>query len=78
LTRSRKKENNGIIRRGWVKPKEDYVKLNVDASFDADEDSGATGMILRDDHGFFIAGENCTILFVKMQLLLKLWRLEMN
>jgi hypothetical protein len=33
-TRSRKKENSGIIQHGWVKPKEDYVQLNVDASFD--------------------------------------------
>jgi hypothetical protein len=63
--RSRKKENNGIVQHGWVKPKEDYVKLNVDASFDADKGSGATGMILRDDHGFFIARGNCTIPFVE-------------
>jgi hypothetical protein len=33
-TRSRKKENSGIIQHGWVKPKDDYVQLNVDASFD--------------------------------------------
>jgi hypothetical protein len=41
-TRSRKKEYHGIIRHGWVKPKEDYVKLNVDAGFDADKGAGTT------------------------------------
>jgi hypothetical protein len=64
-TRSRKTKNNGICRHGWVKPKEDYVKLNVDDSFDADKRSGASGMILGDAHGFFIAGGNCTITFVE-------------
>jgi hypothetical protein len=63
--RSRKKENNGIVRHGWVKPKDNYVKLNVDASFHAYKESGATGMTLRDDHGFFITGGNCTIPFVE-------------
>jgi ribonuclease HI len=63
-TRARKKENQGILRHGWVRPKEDYVKLNVDASFDADSGFGAAGVIIRDEHGLFVAGSNCIIPFV--------------
>jgi hypothetical protein len=63
-TRARKKENQGILRHGWVRPKEDYVKLNVDASFDADSGFGAAGVIIRDEHGLFMAGSNCIIPFV--------------
>jgi hypothetical protein len=65
LTRSRKKENNGIIRYGRVRHKEDRGKLNVDVSFDADKGSCVTWMIIWEDHDFFIAGENCTIPFVE-------------
>jgi hypothetical protein len=28
----------GILHQGLAKPKEDYIKLNVDASFDADRE----------------------------------------
>jgi ribonuclease HI len=38
-----------------MKPKEDFVKLNVDASFDLDSGTGSTGAILRDDKGLFLA-----------------------
>lgn len=31
-----KKKMSGIVRHGWMKPKEDFVKLNVDAGFDLD------------------------------------------
>ena len=48
-----------------VKPKEGYVKLNVDASFDLDRGIGTTGAIIRDDHGFFVAGRNCMLPFVE-------------
>jgi hypothetical protein len=37
------------VRHGWVKPKEGYVKLNVDASFDPDRGTRATSAIIRDD-----------------------------
>ena len=33
------------------------MKLNVDATFDEDGRSGATGAILRDDRGNFIAAQ---------------------
>jgi hypothetical protein len=50
-----KKKNSGIVRHGWMKPKEDFVILNVDASFDLDSGTGSTGAILRDDKGLFLA-----------------------
>jgi ribonuclease HI len=46
---------------GWEKPKEDYVKLNVDAAFSPDSCSGATGAVIRDEKGVFIAGSSCGI-----------------
>jgi hypothetical protein len=49
----------------WVKPKEGYMKLNVDASFHLDRGTGATGSIIRDEQGFFAAGRNCIIPFVE-------------
>ena len=33
--RAKRSGSNPIIRHGWTKPPEDYVKLNVDASFDS-------------------------------------------
>jgi ribonuclease HI len=39
----------------WCKPEPRQVKLNVDASFYVDSASGATGAVLRDFHGDFIA-----------------------
>ncbi|KAK1697979.1 hypothetical protein QYE76_014676 [Lolium multiflorum] len=39
----------------WCKPEPRQVKLNVDASFHVDSASGATGAVLRDFHGDFIA-----------------------
>ena len=33
-----------------------FVKLNVDASFHADEGAGSVAGVLRDDRGNFIAG----------------------
>jgi hypothetical protein len=41
-------------KKGWVKPVQDYVKLNVDASFVADDLRGATGAIIHDSHGSFV------------------------
>jgi hypothetical protein len=54
-TKARKKENQEIVRHGWEKPKEDYIKLNVDAAFHAHKGPGATGSIL------LVAGSNCII-----------------
>jgi hypothetical protein len=41
-------------KKGWVKPMQDYLKLNVDVSFDADDLWGAIGAIIRDSHGSFV------------------------
>jgi ribonuclease HI len=46
---------------GWEKPKEGYCKLNVDASFYVETFTGATGAVIRDDHGGFVAGSSCGI-----------------
>ena len=37
-----------IHRHGWLKPLEDFVKLNVDAAFDVDTGAGGTGVVIRD------------------------------
>lgn len=41
-----------------MKPRKDYVKLNVDAAFDADLLQGAVGAVLRHCHGKFMAAAN--------------------
>ena len=41
----------------WRKPEARYIKLNVDASFLADEGSGATTAVLRDEKGRFIVAQ---------------------
>jgi ribonuclease HI len=47
---------------GWVeKTKEGYTKLNVDASFYDQAFVGATGAVMRDDQGNFVAGSCCSI-----------------
>ena len=48
----------------WTKPLQGFVKLNVDASFDADDLRGTTGAVLRDWHGSFIAACNSKLDFV--------------
>ena len=40
----------------WERPAMGVLKLNVDASYHADEGSGATGAVIRDCTGAFIAG----------------------
>ena len=62
-SRARKKRS-GIPRHGWVKPKENYVKLNVDAGFCIDSGTGTTGAIIRDDGGFCVAASNYGVPFV--------------
>jgi ribonuclease HI len=50
--------------KGWAKPPESFVKLNVDASFDADDLQGTTGAIIRDCKGTFVAASNSKIDFI--------------
>jgi ribonuclease HI len=59
-----KKRKPPLVRNGWTKPKEDYVKLNVDACFDENSGTGSCGAIIRYHKGLFIAACNCTIPFV--------------
>jgi ribonuclease HI len=49
---------------GWVKPLQNFVKVNVDASFDADDLRGATGAVIRDCHGAFLAASRGRLEFV--------------
>jgi hypothetical protein len=53
---------------GWEKPKEDYVKLNVDAIFSPDSCSGATGAVIRDEKVTFIARSSCGIEHISVLL----------
>ena len=39
----------------WYRPESRYMKLNVDASFQADACSGATGAVMHDYQGQFVA-----------------------
>jgi hypothetical protein len=43
-------------REGWKKPEEGKLKINVDAAFDENNGKGATGVIIRDCNGQFVAG----------------------
>jgi hypothetical protein len=42
----------------WIKPKESYVLINVDASFKPESLEGGIGAIIRDDVGNFIVACN--------------------
>jgi hypothetical protein len=42
----------------WGKPAKGMVKLNVGVSFIEESKSGATGVVLHDDQGQFIAAAN--------------------
>jgi hypothetical protein len=55
------KKNPEIRRDGWEKPKEWYTKLNVDAAFSVSSETGATGAVIRDDTGGFVAASNCAL-----------------
>jgi len=46
------------IRQGWRKPPEEYIMLNIDASYDDDNGCGSTGAIIRDSSGGMIAATN--------------------
>jgi hypothetical protein len=46
------KQNLGIKGYGWKKQAEDFVKLNIDATFSEKKGyKGATGHVIRDDGG---------------------------
>ena len=42
----------------WKRPPQGIVKVNVDATFHPDMQSGATGAVTRDDKGNFLAAAN--------------------
>lgn len=42
----------------WKRPPQGFVKVNVDATFDHDTQSGATGAVARDDKRNFLAATN--------------------
>ena len=63
--RSRKQGAMRIQRHGWTRPPEEFVSLNVDASFDVDNGTGGTGAIIRDSMGAFIAALASNIPFVE-------------
>jgi hypothetical protein len=60
---AKSKGGSGIRRHGWERPSKGLIKLNVDASFDENTKTGATGAILRDFKGFFLAASNCFIAY---------------
>ena len=39
----------------WVKPREGFLMINVDASFNADNFSGGIGAVIRDNTDRFVA-----------------------
>lgn len=40
----------------WKRPNLGWIKCNVDGSFDNVNSEGATGVVLRDHHGWFVQG----------------------
>jgi ribonuclease HI len=44
-----------VVKDGWKKPPEGYLKLNVDAGYDETTSTGSTGAVIRDSSGGFIA-----------------------
>jgi len=49
------------IKQEWKKSREGYISLNIDASFDEDNDCGSTGAIIRDGSGGMIIASNTFI-----------------
>jgi hypothetical protein len=43
---------------GWVKLMQEFIKLNIDASFYADDLCGAIGAVIYDSQGAFIAASS--------------------
>jgi hypothetical protein len=50
--------------KGWSKPLQNFVKLNVDVSLDMDDLRGTTGAIIRDSKGNFVAASNNKLKFI--------------
>lgn len=48
-SRAKKKGGAGIVRNGWQKPRENYVKLNVDAAYAVETTAGGIGGVTRDE-----------------------------
>lgn len=65
FARAKKMGTCRITRPGWKRPLSSFVKLNVDASFDADNGTGGSGAIIRDEYGAFIAASCNNIPFVE-------------
>ena len=59
-----KKKKMARPRQGWSKPREDFVKLNVDVGFNIDSGTGSTGAIIRDERGNFVSASCRGIPFV--------------
>lgn len=56
-----------VVREGWKKPTEGFLKLNVYASFDENSGIGGTGAIIRDYTGGFVAAAQATLIMWAMQ-----------
>ena len=48
----------------WAKASHGMVKVNVDASFIADELNGSVGVIIRDEHGMFLAASGSLVIHI--------------
>ncbi|KAE8811226.1 hypothetical protein D1007_11975 [Hordeum vulgare] len=55
----------GVVRHGWQRPPDGIYKLNVDASFSEDSETGSTGAVLRSNKGVFIVGSCSDIPFAE-------------
>jgi hypothetical protein len=53
-----------LRRDGRTKPLQNFVKLNVDASSDADDLRGTTGVVIRDSYENFVVVSNSKLEFV--------------
>jgi hypothetical protein len=62
-----------IKKKGWEKPMQDFVKLNVDAAFYAGDLCGSIGAIIRDSQGSFIAASSSRLITPLMHYRLKHW-----
>ena len=49
------------INKGWRKPSEGILMINVDAGFDETKGAGSTGAVVRDSTGGFIAASHIYI-----------------
>jgi hypothetical protein len=52
------KKNARVRKEGWEKPRDCYTKLNVDAAFSVKSFLGASGALIHDHPGNFIAGSS--------------------